>query len=132
MCGSKEIDIAIVLWCVFFFFFFKQKTAYEIIERSVKWRASDLEKGLKELLRDDSMVTDLYNHPLVYGLFEGEYKKGGNNLPSYIPSSTFALALMDLVLPGRGAAGAMRADPPSPGVFVNVAGVNPPAPVEDS
>ena len=132
MFGSTVIDIAIGLVFVYLLLSLVSSAVNEIIERSVKWRASDLEKGLKELLRDDSMVTDLYNHPLVYGLFEGEYKKGGNNLPSYIPSSTFALALMDLVLPGRGAAGAMRADPPSPGVVVNVAGVNPPAPVEDS
>ncbi len=131
MFGSTVIDIAIGLVFVYLLLSLVCSAVNEIIERSVKWRASDLEKGLKELLRDPKLVTDFYNHPLVFGLFEGNYVPGGNNLPSYIPSSTFALALMDIVLPGKGAAGATRADTTAPGVVVNVAGVNSAAQVED-
>jgi hypothetical protein len=55
-------------------------------------------------------VQKLYNHPLIFGLFQGEYdptkiKNGryqsGSNLPSYIPARNFALALMDIVLPAK-------------------------------
>ncbi len=57
-------------------------------------------------------VAELYKHPLISGLYDGKYEE--KNLPAYIPARTFALALMDLVLPptaqGKsGAAGATAA-----------------------
>jgi hypothetical protein len=93
------------------------------------------------------IVRDLYNHPLVNGLFAGRYENSGianrrsviarTTLPSYVPARNFALALMDLILPGvnttgaqSGAAGATAPSPSPPGagqVVVNVAGSNAPA-----
>lgn len=55
----------------------------------------------------------VYEHPLIYGLFSGPYQPGkgsesgkppllakGGNLPSYIPSKNFAVALMDIAARG--------------------------------
>src|SRR2546425_790600 len=54
------------------------------------------------VLAKDRLAKSLYEHPLVYGLFKGEYdpKKSVRNLPSYIPSKNFALALIDIVARG--------------------------------
>ncbi len=94
----------------------------EFIEGFIKLRAVDLEQGLRELLNDpngDGLVAKVYNHQLIYSLFRGDYKAGdirnqnkdtdnknkrysrGSDLPSYIPSRNFALALMDVLLPTR-------------------------------
>jgi hypothetical protein len=94
----------------------------------MKKRAIDLEKGLRELLDDPEgtgLVKSLYEHPLIDGLFAGEYKneKGGriwSNLPSYIPSEFFAGALIDLILrsavaaPAAQGAGQQPAAPQAP------------------
>jgi len=89
--------------------------ANELIEAWVKHRAVDLERGIRELLSDPhgaDFAKKIYSHPLISGMFVGTYDPAKTtNLPSYIPSRTFALALMDLVLPAdagvpSGAAGA--------------------------
>jgi hypothetical protein len=79
--------------------------AKEGLEALMKKRAIDLERGIRELLNDPDgtdMAAKLYRHPLIDGLFQGtfETEKGGrlwSNLPSYIPSHNFALALIDVI-----------------------------------
>jgi hypothetical protein len=77
----------------------------ELIERSVKNRAKDLEKGLRELLDDKDgtgLVKDVYDHGMINGLFKGDYKPANSdksNLPSYIPSRNFALAILGILMP---------------------------------
>jgi hypothetical protein len=77
----------------------------ELIERSLKNRATDLEQGIRELLDDpkgDGMVTQLYQHGMINGLFKGNYdpkEPDKSNLPSYIPSRNFALAILSIVSP---------------------------------
>src|SRR5216683_3266250 len=90
-----------------------------------------LENGIRKLLGDpkpgawdrlqqflkkvpapaEGLATKLYNHGLVQGLY-----RDARNLPSYIPSRNFALALMDLVAPGSaGKSGVAGATASSPG-----------------
>jgi hypothetical protein len=77
----------------------------ELIERQLKNRASDLEQGIRELLDDKDgtgMATQLYQHGMVNGLFKGDYNPAAadkSNLPSYIPSRNFALAILGIVAP---------------------------------
>src|SRR5882762_8767105 len=111
MLGSSIIDIAIGLIFVYLLLSLICSAANEVIERFSKKRAKDLEKGLSEMLRDPTLVEDLYKHPLIYSLFPKPYKPGAANLPSYIPARNFALALMDIAAPHdeqgqSGAAGA--------------------------
>jgi hypothetical protein len=115
MFGLAAVDVAIGLVLVFLVLSLMCSAINELIEAWVKHRAVDLERGIRELL-DDPRGTDfakkIYTHPLISGMFVGSYDPAKTtNLPSYIPSRTFALALMDLVLPAdatasSGAAGA--------------------------
>ncbi len=43
----------------------------------------------------DSPVARFYRHPLISGLYRGDYQPRGGNLPSYIPSGAFAQAVID-------------------------------------
>ena len=108
MFGSTVIDVAIGLVFVYLLLSLICSAVSELIEHVVRYRARDLERGLQELLHNPQWVHNIYNHPLIWGLFEGEYAPGAKNLPSYIPATNFALALMDLILPDVGATGATR------------------------
>lgn len=125
MFGSTLLDIVIGLIFVYLLLSLICSALNEILEAWLKNRATDLERGIAELLFDregKGWVQQLYKHPLISGLFKGEYEssltkewwrkiKCRTKLPSYIPARNFALALMDTVLPGQaktpsGAAGA--------------------------
>jgi hypothetical protein len=158
MFNITILDVAIGMIFIYLLLSLMCTAANEIIELMLKKRAIDLEKGIRELLDPGStptgdsttpdIVRDLYNHPLINGLFEGTYETSriANTtsvirrtlLPSYIPARNFALAMMDLIVPGNGPAnrsGASDSTPPSSSpaspsqVVVNVAGVTPPAAV---
>lgn len=115
MLGSTLLDIVIGLIFVYLLLSLICSALNEIIEACLKKRAADLERGIRELLHEEKgkgLLKSLYEHPLVRGLFKGTYDpEKTRNLPSYIPARTFALALMDIVLPSQanapsGAAGA--------------------------
>lgn len=144
MFNSTILDVAIGMIFVYLLLSLVCSAANEVIELWLKNRAADLERGLRELLKDPEgkgLVKDLYEHQLINGLFEGEYDRkvlskaqrlfGRVNLPSYIPARNFALALMDTILPGKGAAGATPATLPPAPLVVNVAASPPPAEVPD-
>jgi hypothetical protein len=116
MFNSAILDVAIGMIFVYLLLSLMCSAANELIEIALKKRAIDLERGIRELLVPGSgsgksdLVASLYNHPLVNGLFGGRYEDTRiaskwryifrTKLPTYIPSRSFALALMDLVLPG--------------------------------
>ena len=116
MFGSSILEVGAGLALIYLLLSLVCSATAELIESFLKKRARDLERGIRELLSDksgDGYVAKLYNHPLIYSLHQGEYRPGGlhKNLPSYIPSRNFALALMDVVAPEHkggvsGAAGA--------------------------
>lgn len=101
-------------------------TIREGIEAKLKTRAAYLEISIRELLNDKAgtgIAKALYDHPLINSLFSGDYTPGkqgpprilasGKDLPSYIPSSNFAIALMDIA--ARGApTDSFSSDPGSP------------------
>src|SRR6266446_1200928 len=103
MFNSQILDVAIGMIFIYLLLSLMCSAANEVIESLLKKRAKHLEQGLRELLQDKALVAKVYNHSLVNGLFSGKYKSQSRNLPSYIPSENFALALMDLVLPGQAA-----------------------------
>ena len=148
MSTFRMLDVAIGMTFVFLLISLICTAISELIEAFLKKRAKDLERGIKELLADPNSSANLgylkafYEHPLVYGLFQGGYKAKGGKLPSYIPSRTFALAIMDMVQSSAagasGAAGTATANAPTPAastVTVNnnagaanpAAGINNPA-----
>lgn len=109
MFGSSILEVAIGLVLVYLLLSLICSAVQESLEAWLKIRASNLEKGLRELLHDQDgsqLVKDLYHHPLIFGLFQGSYNPDGvrsrltTNLPTYIPSSSFAAALMDTIVRG--------------------------------
>jgi hypothetical protein len=127
MFNTSILDVAIGMVFIYLLLSLLCTATNELIELLLKKRATDLERGIRELLdpqKNSDIVEKIYNHPLVNGLYGGTYaeaKSGIGNalryvkrtgLPSYIPARNFALALMDSVKPGTaegaqsGAAGA--------------------------
>lgn len=122
MLGSNIIEIAIGVIFVFILFSTLCTAVREGIESWMKTRAAYLEQGIRQLLNDKDgtgIVPELYNHPLINGLFNNTYEdyvkklKGkspnnnapamlarGGDLPSYIPSKNFAKALLDIAARG--------------------------------
>ena len=126
MFGSNILDAAIGLLFVYVVLSLICSAAHEILEGFLKYRSSDLERGLRELLESNSqntMVTEtVYNHPLIGGLFKGKYVPGKtHNLPSYIPAHNFALAVMDLVKSSVNLAANTLMDIPEGATTVNTA-----------
>jgi hypothetical protein len=103
MFNSGILDVAIGLVFIFLLLSLICSAISEMIEALLKKRAADLERGIREFLNDrdgTGLASKLYNHPLVFGLFDGDYEpKKTSKLPSYIPSRNFALALMDIIQP---------------------------------
>ena len=114
MFGSEILDVAIGLILMFLLVSLVCSSIKEALETVLNQRAKYLERGIREMLGDigrKDVVPALYQHPLIDGLFRGEYKKGKtSNLPSYIPSRTFALALLDVIAQGKAGGKASAAE----------------------
>jgi hypothetical protein len=73
----------------------------ETLSGALNWRAKQLEGGIRTLLAGGGLAAggtladEVLQHPLIQGL----RGSGGRNLPSYIPSGAFALALFDTLAP---------------------------------
>jgi len=100
MFGSNILDIGMGLVFLFLLLSLICSAANELIEGMLKKRSQALEKGITELLGDDSgksFVAKIYDHGLINGLFRGNYATTPKSkLPSYIPSRNFALALISI------------------------------------
>jgi hypothetical protein len=89
------LDVAIGLILVFLLTGILCTAAMEAIASALALRAKTLEEGLRHLLDDPEgtgLSVELYRHFQIRGL-------SGAGKPSYIPSTNFARALLDTVLP---------------------------------
>ena len=105
MFGSQVIDVAIGMIFVYLLLSLVCSAANELIETILKNRAKKLEEGIRSLLNNEALANQVYNHTLVSALYTKTKGK-----PSYIPSRTFALALLNVVAPDATKTGA-GADP---------------------
>jgi hypothetical protein len=122
MLNYPALDVAIGLFFVFFILALVCSGINEAISSSLRWRAQDLERGLWELLRDPgkagqeatAALEGLKKHPLIKPMLYPKNKVDGKagpirqtesgrlktssktDFPSYIPSRTFAAALLGL------------------------------------
>jgi len=100
MLGSNILDVAIGLVSLFLLLSLIASAANELLEAFLKKRAQNLERGIIELVGSKSagtFVSDLYNHGLINSLYRGNYADAPKKeLPSYIPSRNFALAVIEL------------------------------------
>jgi hypothetical protein len=128
MFGSDILEVATGIVFVFVLLSTICTSIREGLEGWFKTRASYLEFGIRELLQDrkgQGLARELFEHPLIFGLYAGDYAPGstarpgvmtsGGNLPTYIPSRSFARALMDIAARGPVGAGAVPGvDPAMP------------------
>lgn len=102
MFGSTVLEVAIGVIFVFLSLSLVCTAANELIASLMTWRARNLATGIRNLLNykdDDELLKGIYNHALIQSLYRNSKK-----LPSYIPARTFALALLDTVVPAGAAA----------------------------
>ena len=96
MFNSGILDVAIGIVFVYLLVSLIVTAANELIAAVFKMRGRVLWQGLCTLLPTKSnFARKIYEHPLIEGL-------SAARRPSYIPSRTFALALLDVVSGGTG------------------------------
>lgn len=106
MFGSGILDVAISIVFIYLLASLLCSAINEwIVARFFALRARTLEDGIRTLLRDFSgsgLTRQLYAHPLIRVLAkQGQFDtiRNRKSKPSYIPSHTFARALLDIVAP---------------------------------
>ncbi len=115
MFSGVWIDTAIGVALFFLAMSFMVSAAVEGLSQMLAWRANTLRQGIASLFNSvglaassedaaggPNMLKTLYDHSLLRGLSDqqglGWVKSIGNGkIPSYVPSSTFANALLDIV-----------------------------------
>lgn len=114
MFNSAILDVVIGVAFVFLLVSTLCAAIREGIESWMKTRSAYLEYAIRELLNDRSgqkLAKAFFTHPMIHGLYQGDYEPHaykekdkptmrGKNLPSYIPSKTFALTIMDIAARG--------------------------------
>lgn len=101
------IEIAIGVVLVWLFVAIAAMATQEWLSNLLRWRASDLERTIRDMLADEDLAEQFYDHPLIRslsmrsGFFARQLAKlvgQSSPRPSYIPDRTFALALFDVVV----------------------------------
>jgi hypothetical protein len=101
MFGSSILEVAIGM--IFFYLFLSLicSAINEWIASLINKRGKNLFEGVKNLLNDPEftgLAQQLYTHGLVDGISqEAANPAKPNRLPSYMPSNTFAVALLDII-----------------------------------
>jgi len=88
------LDVAIGMVMIYSLLSLLCSTINEGISSFFALRAATLEKGLQNLLGSD-LAKQVYDHHLVQGLVQKDIVFRGKRKPSYIPTRTFVLSLLD-------------------------------------
>jgi len=105
MFGLQTLDVAIGLIFVFLLLSLVVTAVNELIASWLKRRSTTMWRGVVRLLGGEKWAAAVYGHPLIAGLNEKPwfepYRKNlpFRKRPSYIPSRTFAMALIDTLAP---------------------------------
>ena len=115
MFGSEVLEVIVGMIFIFLLVSILCTAVREGIEGWLKTRAAFLVYGIREMLYEKDgkgLAADMFKHPLISSLFSGSYEfpaemkkpralARGRNLPTYIPSRNFALALLDIAARGK-------------------------------
>ncbi|MBA3441604.1 MAG: hypothetical protein H0T92_17225 [Pyrinomonadaceae bacterium] len=93
MFGSMVLEVALGLILIYLLLSLVCAAVGELIATAFKLRARDLERGVRALLQDPEVLRRFHTHPMIKTL------QVRGTMPSYIPSRSFALALMDIAAP---------------------------------
>jgi hypothetical protein len=96
--NSTVIGFAISMAFLFLMLSAACSAIQEIVSNIFRWRAQTLEKGLAGLLMSEQVKDALYELPIIKGLHSPNVRGQLKHKPSYIPSSTLALAILDLAV----------------------------------
>lgn len=105
LLNSAVLDWAIGVVFVYLLLAIVCTTINEWIAGLTSVRAATLEKGIAQLLDNQpgvnsgTFLEDFYRHPIISGMLTPG-KPGAAGHPSYLPSRSFATALMDLATKG--------------------------------
>src|SRR5579863_3936653 len=97
--GSTILEVAIGITFVYLLLAMLCSTVNEWIASLLHARANNLHVAIRELLNDQTISSGkdflqaFYSHPVITGLMKDR------RAPSYIPSRSFALAVMDIAVP---------------------------------
>src|SRR5260221_9215372 len=108
MSTSSLMDVAVGMMFIFILLSVTCSAITEWISALMSKRAIQLEKAIRHLLDDPDLEKDtpkqggyatvlansLFKHPLI-----DQLSPRGKLTPAYIPSRTFAIALMDIIVP---------------------------------
>ncbi|MBZ5635355.1 MAG: hypothetical protein LAO55_19690 [Acidobacteriia bacterium] len=97
MFGTQTLDVVIGMVFIFLALSLVVTAFNELVAAWLKRRPKNLWRGVVRLVGDEGFAKSVYAHPLISSLSQSSSLK-----PSYIPSRTFALAVLD-VLTGSGA-----------------------------
>jgi len=119
MLGWVALDVLIGLFFMYLLLSIIGTAVQESIASLLKLRASNLREGIENLVNDPKLVDHpnfknltaaIYNHPAIKSLYRSRRQILGIKLesgPSYIPSQTFVMALLDEIrVRNAGTAGA--------------------------
>jgi hypothetical protein len=111
MLGSNILDVLIGLSLVFLLLSLVTMGIGEALAGFRRTRGRYLATGIRELLGSGPLLGAFYEHPQIYPLFEGTTKPRAEKHPSYIPSSNFAAALLDMAARGLDHNSALQSGP---------------------
>ena len=102
MATFDMLNVAIGMIFIYLLLSLIATSINELFEAFMKNRASDLKRGLQELIapakgKDDKLLKSFYEHPLICSLYKGSYDSN-KNLPSYIPASGFSKVVINLLI----------------------------------
>jgi hypothetical protein len=99
MFSSGILDVAIGIAFVYLLLSLICTAINEWIASLLNLRGTNLEKGIRSLFSDEKFLDgkDIASVLYGHGLIKSMYRE--NTLPSYIPSRTFSLALLDTLAP---------------------------------
>jgi hypothetical protein len=105
--GSAMLEVALGLIFLYFILSTVASSINELIATAMKWRAGTLESALANLINDPHLLRQVLDHPLIRSMGQNASEQRGKQRthpdpnktrlegrPSYIPSRTFALAVM--------------------------------------
>ncbi len=95
--SSTMLELAISMIFLYLMLSAASSAIQEIIANWRRWRAKTLEKGIAGLFNEE-FKDKLYQLPLIESLCSPNARGQLSHRPSYIPSGTFALAVLDLAL----------------------------------
>src|SRR5262249_28034598 len=102
MLSSGILDVAIGLTLVYLLLSLFCSALTELVATAAGLRWRNLREGVRNLLdgaSGEASANQLYNHPLIQGLTQ--QRAWLTRKPSYIPSHTFMVALLDTILPAN-------------------------------